>query len=266
MFYRRMDLHKLYKTALLAATGQASDNWLFLLNYSLRLLRVLVLLALWRIILAGRGPVGGMSLDQVLTYTLVAAAFADQLPPRTALQEALWDGSIANRFLRPVNLLAQFAAESVGLWAFNFCFFSLPLLAGAYWLGVNPWPASPAAGLAFLFSLTLSIGVGLALEVWFAALMIRMDGALHSVLKLREAMVPLLSGAFLPLALMPWGLGEIFTWLPFAAAASAPLRLYTGSGEVGPLLLLQAVWCLLLWGVARLLWSRERENLVIHGG
>ena len=37
----------------------------------------------------------------------------------------------------------------------------------------------------------------------------------------------LMSGALLPLAYYPWGLGEVFAWLPFAAMAWAPLAIYT---------------------------------------
>ena len=55
-------LHKYWKTASLAATGQLGDSPLFPLAYLLRFLRVAVLLALWRTILTGKGTVSGMTL------------------------------------------------------------------------------------------------------------------------------------------------------------------------------------------------------------
>lgn len=76
----------------------------------------------------------------------------------------------------------------------------------------------------------------------------------------------LLSGSLLPLALLPWGIGAVFGWLPFASMASAPLRIYTATGNPLSLLALQAFWSVTLWIAARFAWARNRERLVSHGG
>ena len=76
----------------------------------------------------------------------------------------------------------------------------------------------------------------------------------------------LLSGAVIPLALMPWGIGGVLGYLPFAALASAPLRIYTGTGDAVSLLALQAGWAAVLWLLAHLMWNANRERLVTHGG
>jgi ABC-type uncharacterized transport system permease subunit len=74
-----------------------------------------------------------------------------------------------------------------------------------------------------------------------------------------------LSGVLLPLALLPWGLGTIFDYLPFAATASTPLRIYVGTGAA-PLLLVQLGWSILLWPLALWLWAANRERVVGYGG
>ena len=96
-----MSYRKYWKTAALAATAFLGDSPLFLMDYLLRFLRVAVLLSIWRAILTGRGVTAGMTIGSVLTYTLVAEVFAEQLACRTGLDEAIWEGSIAARFLRP---------------------------------------------------------------------------------------------------------------------------------------------------------------------
>ena len=83
---------------------------------------------------------------------------------------------------------------------------------------------------------------------------------------MRAAITLLLSGALVPLAFLPWNLGAVVQWLPFASLASAPLRIYTGTGDPGFLLVLQAVWAALLWGLAGWLWQRYRQHLVSYGG
>src|SRR5579872_755400 len=132
---------KYRQTAAMEATSYVGDSRLFLFNYLLRLLRVVALLSVWRMILSGRGAVSGMTMPAVLTYTLIAEAFAELLACRTGLENAWFDGSIATRFLRPFGLFGQFTAEMMGQVAVGLALFSAPLLLCAPAFGVNPWPA-----------------------------------------------------------------------------------------------------------------------------
>jgi len=253
-------------TATMAATAYTGDSPLFVIDYLLRLLRVLVLFSLWRIILHGRGAVDGTTLDALLTYTLIAEVFADQFACRTELDTSLWEGSVAVRFLQPVNIVGQYTADMVGRWAFTACTFSVPLLLLAPLLGVHRAPASLSAGVAFVVSLLLGISVGLAMEFVFGSLLVALEQPVWLIRNLRVAVGALLSGMLVPLAILPWGIGAVFAWLPFAAIASTPLRIYTGTGNPVPLMLLQLVWAALLWPLAGWMWATTREKLVGYGG
>jgi ABC-type uncharacterized transport system permease subunit len=250
----------------MAATSHVGDSPLFLLDYLLRFLRVAVLLSIWRAIFAGRGPVAGMTLASVLTYTLIAEVFAEQLVCRTRLELAYWEGTIVTRFVQPIGFVGLFVSEMVGRWWLGFAALSLPLLLVAPLLGVDPLPASPAAGALFVVSLLLAIAVGVALDFLFGALLVMLEMSVWLLDQFRAAVGTLLSGALLPLALMPWGLGEVLAWLPFAATASAPLKIYTGTGDPLPLIAVQAAWALALWPVVHWLWRANRERLVGYGG
>ncbi len=259
-------LHKYWKTTTIAAAGYAGNNLLFLMDYLLRFLRVAVLLSIWRVILEGKDEVSGMTLESVLTYTLVSEVFREQLALRVKLDTALWEGSIATRFLRPIGVFGQFISEMVGRWIFGFCLFSAPLLLVAPILGVNSLPASAEAAGLFVLSLALAISVGLALEFAYGALMVALEHNLYTLDMVRNAIGAVLSGALLPLALLPWRLGEIFAWLPFASMASAPLQIYVGTGNTFRLIVVQIGWSILLWPAAYGLWRKYREKLVSHGG
>lgn len=260
------NLAKYWKTALMAATGYLGDSPLFAMDYLIRLLRVVVLLAIWRIILAGRGPVEGLTLSAVLTYTLIAEVFGPQLAPRTNLEGAFWEGSIVGRMLQPLDLFGLFTAEASGKWLFELCVFSIPLLLLAPLLGVQPLPASlPAAGL-FIISLLLGISVGLALDFIFGALLVLLQLPLWAISQIRAALTTLLSGALLPLALLPSAVGRVFAWLPFASMASAPLQIYIGAGDALLLIAIQIAWSLALWPLAHWLWQIGRERMVSYGG
>jgi viologen exporter family transport system permease protein len=133
-------------------------------------------------------------------------------------------------------------------------------------LGASPAPASPTAAAAFALSLLLGISVGLALDFVFAGLIVATEGGIWLIDRVRNALNGVLSGALVPLALLPWGLGGVFGWLPFAQLASTPLRLYTGTGPVAQLLATQAAWSLALWPLAGWVWRANRERLAGYGG
>lgn len=265
---RELPIHgrKYLKTAAMSATSIVGDSPLFMLDYLLRVLRVLVLLSLWRVVLGANGQAAGLTLGALLTYTLIAETFADPLNTRTNLDTALWEGSIAMRFLRPMSMYGQFIAETVGRWVFGFVVFSLPLLCVAPLLGVNPLPASSTNAVLFILSLGLGVSVGLAIEFIFAAIIVRMDSSVWAVDRMRAAISTLLSGALIPLSLLPWNLGDVFGWLPFAAMASAPLRIYTGTGDPRMLLATQLGWSVVLWPIANWSWRVNRQRLVSYGG
>ncbi len=258
-------MKKWLATAWLAGSATVTESPAFLLDYLLRALRVAVLLSLWRIVL-GQGVESPVPTAAVLCYALLAEVFSDQLNVNTTLSNAFWQGTIAQHFLRPMALVSQFAAEMLGSWLVNLVFFSLPLLLAAPLLGVEPRPASASAAALFAVSLFLSIVVGLAFDFITAALTVALEQPVWLVFWVRQATSVVLSGAVVPLALLPWGLGGALEWLPFASLAWAPLSIYTGMGEPARLIPLQFFWALALWPLAGWLWRANREKVVGYGG
>jgi ABC-2 type transport system permease protein len=255
-----------WQTLLLAAGNPLSDGPLFLIDYLIRILRVVLLVSIWRTVIPPTETPSGMTLDAVLTYTLLAAAFAPMLDIHTQLGWTIWNGSVVTRWLQPIGMPGLYGAEQVGEWLFGLATFSLPLLLLAPLLGIDPLPASPLHAAVFVLSLVLGVTVGLALDFLFGALLLFMNETLWGITQLRDAVAKLLSGALLPLQLYPWGIGDIFAWLPFAAVASAPLRIYTGTGDVALLLVSQLAWALVLWPLAQWSWRVNRERMASMGG
>lgn len=242
------------------------DNLLFVADYLLRFLRVALLLAVWQIIFRNRGAVDGLTLPSILTYTLIAEAFSEPMQGDTGIGDAFWDGSITMRYLRPAHLFLQFGSECGGIWLINMALFSLPLLCAAPLLGVNPMPAGPAAAALFAISLILSVAVGMALDNIVAGIAVGAGIPPDAVGRSRRAVGGILSGALIPLSLMPWGIGRVLAFTPFASLASAPLQIYIGHGDALRLIGVQALWCLLLWPIAASIWTRYREKVVSYGG
>jgi len=262
----RVALGRWRATMWLAASAYVGESWLFVIDYALRALRVVVLLAIWRSILDARPGASPMPLEMLLGYTVVAEVFAHPLSARTNLANTLWQGTLVHYFLRPVGVVRQFAAEMTGQWMVDGVLFSLPLLVVAWLGGIHVLPADASAAALFALSLALAVAVGLALDFIFGALTLVLDEPVWLVANVRRALSATLSGAIVPLSLLPWGLGDVLSWLPFASMAWAPLAIYTGADGAGPLLAKQLAWALALWPLALGLWSWNREKVTSHGG
>ena len=261
LFFRRVT-----KSAVMKATAIMGDSPLFLVNYLMRLLRVVVLLTLWRSLLPTHGTTSGLTLGQVLTYTVVGEAAAELLACRTWLEDSFWSGAIATRYLRPMGIFMQFTAEMMGPIVLGIACFSVPLLALSPLLGVDPLPANLGAGALFLVSLALAVTICLAIEYLFSGFAVAIQMHPYAINGMRAAIWAVLSGAFLPLDLLPWGLGRVFEWLPFAATASTPLKIYIGRGAPLPMMAVQVGWVGLLWPIAIWVWNVNRERMVAYGG
>lgn len=259
-------VHAFGKTVGMSAAAAIGESRLMLLDAGLRIVRVLVLLAIWQTLVQPGEVVNGFTLAGLLTYTLIAEIFAQQLLTKSELDSWLWEGVIASRLLYPMALVNQLVAQLLGSWVFGFVTVSLPILVVAPLVGIDISPDSWQAGLWFVPSLLLSITIGLALDMILCAMTVAFSFSIWLVDMMRVAVLALLSGSVLPLAILPWGLGKVFDWLPFASMASAPLRIYTGTGSPLPLLALQLGWAVVLWLFAGYLWRASRERLVGYGG
>lgn len=253
-------------TAAMAATAGIGEHPLVLLDHAIALVRIAVVVAIWRSVLGSGDLAEHLTVGGVLTYVVLARVFADQLSVRSEVLTAIWEGSVASRLLRPMSPFGDYLAEMAGGWVLRWVTFSVPALAVALALGVSIRPASAAHAAAFVVSLGLSIAVGSAFDFMFALLVVRGAENMWSFRTAREALIPLLSGAAIPLPLLPWSIGEVLAWMPFASMVSAPLLIYTAGGEVGRLLVLQAAWAAVLWPVTRYLWRRTAPRMVSFGG
>ena len=257
-----MNLSKYLKTARMVWGGTVNGGVAYLLPcFLLRVVYLLPLLLLWRSLMAGGVDVG-MTLEQMLAYTYLGAVFSEILVVRTPASHWLYEGLIVSLYQRPMGVLAHLAAQTVGGWLPALTLFSLPMLLLAPVLGVS----LAFHSLWFVPSLLLCISLGFAADFLFACLTIRMKNASWLVYSIRMAIVSLLSGSVIPFAVLPWGLGKVFQFLPLGSLAGAPLSIYTGLAEPGGMIALQLLWNVLLWPAAVVTFQKSGERMVSHGG
>lgn len=231
-------------------------------TYILRALSLLAMLAIWAALFTQGADISGMTLGQMLTYTLLSTVLYPLINVQTPASSWLHDGTMLGLYQRPASVFSQLMAHTMGRWVLQLLFFSLPVLGIAGLLGIRVTPAT-----AWFFpSLLLAVAQGFAVDFLFACLLMRarnLEWVVHSI---RVALNALLTGAVIPFAILPWGLGEWLALSPLGTLAGAPLSLFAGLESPGRLLLAQLFWTVTLWPLAIYWFKKSRERMVSYGG
>lgn len=231
-------------------------------GYLLRLVRLLVMLMVWRALFLQGADLEGMSLQQMLLYTLLSSALEPLLDVRTPASSWLHEGAIVSLYQRPMGIFSQLAAQTMGGWVMPLILFGLPVVLCAPLLGVA---LAPPSGWALL-SLALSVSQGFAVDFLFACLIIRVKNMTWTVQSLRQALTALLTGALIPFSVLPWNLGSLLAYSPLGTLAGAPLSLFCGLDAASRVIPAQLIWNATLWPLALWGFRRSRERMVSYGG
>lgn len=231
-------------------------------NYLMRLMRLTAMILIWKGLFSRGADTGGMTLEQVLTYTYMSAVLEPLLDVRTPASSWLHEGGIVSNFLRPMGLFTQLTLHTIGSWAQSLLLFSLPALLIAPLLGISVLPSSPLA----LLSLALAVSQGFAVDYLFACLLMRMRNMSWTVHSIRVALTALLTGSVIPFRLLPWGLGRYLEYTPLGTLAGAALATYSGAGDMAAILSAQIIWNAVLWPLAFICFRRSRERMIAYGG
>ncbi|MCL2547788.1 MAG: hypothetical protein FWE76_01330 [Symbiobacteriaceae bacterium] len=255
---------KLVLMARLKAEERLRGGLAFLLmDVSLRLFAVVPLLFLWRGIFAsGSASDLGLTLEQLLSYTLLSAILREQLLVQTPASEWLYQGLFLSLYQRPMGVFTQIVALTVGGWMPNLLLCSLPMALVGPLFGIRTLPVNSL----FALSLLLSITVGFAIDLMFACLLIRMQRMSWIVTSIRRAVMTFFSGSLIPFAAFPWGIGDWMQYSPFGALAGAPLAIAVGSSQSKVLILSQLLWCIVLWPSLFHVFKHTRNQMMSYGG
>ena len=232
------------------------------------LARFVLMIWIWKALAGAGADLGGLTGDELLTYTLISFVFRWQMNILTPATSSLWEGSVLRFYHRPMPVYMGYAAETIGRrWLPVWLFFALPLaLLIAPVMGIPVLPASAAYGGYFALSMLLSVIIGFGIDMLFVSLAIRLKNAVWIATRIRESAYDLLSGAAIPFALFPEPARRFLSFLPFGSIGNAPLMLYIGRGDPRALLLTQVFWAIAIWLIAHPLYKKSEERMVSYGG
>lgn len=243
-----------------------SQVWLLIAG---NCISIAIRVAIWRALL-GAGPANGISLQDMVVYTIlntvVAAILMDGI--MSEADKKLSTGNIALDLLKPLHYPLYLFTDQLGRSAFRLVFAVLPTLLVAGLLFGFTAPASPGYGLAFLIALLIALLISFALGYLMALLSFWFLTTMHFEWAFIGLMT-VFSGSYLPIWFFPPGWSELAQALPFQFLGYVPAAIYMGKLSVDgawSTLSVGLAWTVGLLGISGWLWSVSIKRLVVQGG
>jgi ABC-2 type transport system permease protein len=230
---------------------------------------LLTTLYLWRAILSHGSHMGGWTWPAMRSYLVVTFVAGSLVGMSSDYRGAvrILEGDIAIDMARPADYQLVRLAESSGLAVVEA---TIAIVVGVSVVELFGGLQLPSGGRAVLFAASMLAVFPLKwASAYVANLACFWTHNYMGVSWARQAIIALLSGAMIPLALLPAWLRVPAEWMPFQGMASTPGLVFTGRirgttmvGDVA----LQYGWAVVAFVVTRALWTRASRQLTVHGG
>lgn len=214
-----------------------------------------------------------MALHQAVSYAWLSQAIHSINPvfQDGDLHQRIIDGSYVYDLCRPLNLYGQWFARLLShrltplLLYLPFISGPALLLPGAYRMAL---PASVLSFIAFLAALSTAILTSTAVSCILTVLHVRVEQG-RGLVAFLSFIISFLSGAEVPLPILPVAIVRVLRWLPFAGMYDIPCSLYLGlipSSESVAFIVRQLGWTCVLIFLGFFLLRESLRRVVIQGG
>lgn len=234
------------------------------------LLELLIQLSLWRALLGSGAGYNGVSYRDMINFVIINMIVSTIVYCNIGrvLLGKINDGSIANDFIKPLNLKYYLVFDNLGKNLHEAVFGCLPVCIFAIIiLGFKP-PVSLVNFLLFLVAIIngiilinmINYILGL-LGFWLHA-----TWYLYSYL---SALSRLFGGTVVPIWFYPQILSDITKFLPFRFVTFEPIQIYLGKLSTYSsfkVIAMQILWILILKALESFVWNRAERKVVVFGG
>ncbi len=241
-----------------------------LTNIVLTFIWVFILYFLWKAAFNESAMIQGFTWDDMRTYVVIAFGLNALIGWRISANMMLTirTGDILRDLTRPLNYcLNQVSVATGAAMVEGILSLGLTMVVGLVFIGIQP-PATPLAAVLFLVAVLIGFLTN-ALIVFSISLLTfwTLNGV--GIAWSREAVINILSGTIIPLAMMPGWLRIIADVSPMRGIVSTPLMIYLGKAEGSEalaLLALSAAWLVAMWLFANWAWQAAFNRVEIQGG
>ena len=225
---------------------------------------------LWSALFAAKqGGALPMQKDGIIRYIIVATIISSfvECDATIWINEQIHSGNIAVQLIRPINFCSMVFSKHAGKSAIRFltCCVPLAIAAALFFRMPLVCKSQMLFGLASL-ALAYAIQFLYSLAIGLMAFWLIVTWPLNMLL---GAFYKLLSGSWIPCAMVPEFLARINSFLPFRAMYEIPVTIITNPMDARAILIklsVQVAWLFALFALVKLVWNVGTKKLVVQGG
>ena len=222
---------------------------------------MLVLILMWSAIYGGQKVIGGLTLQEMVTYILIGNFFNAIIRNflSNVIARDIKDGRLSMFLIKPMSYFSYILSQEIGRISLATIMSVLSsTLVIIFFINTFIWDFDIVYLLvifimvifAFITELLLSYLIGL-IAFWTD----EVDGLYSTIDRIKK----FFSGGYFPLNLLPIAFVKISFVLPFGYSFFVPAQLYLKKldlsvGLTG--LLVQVVWIFVLYGIIKIVWNR----------
>ena len=224
----------------------------------------------WRALYKGRGMVGGVDADSMLTYVVISSALSVLLITNVErrIQMSVIKGTVATDMMKPINIFGSYFAEDIGsITALVFQNMVPILIIGSLMTGI-PRMADIRDLPLFILSVLESFLINWLIAALFGMIAFTTVN-IDALIQVKKHLLRLLSGSIIPIWFFPAGVSRVLESLPFVYIYQLPLSIYIGRGDRAQHLAqmrIQLLWLVILAGVFYFVQNRVTRKVMVQGG
>lgn len=225
---------------------------------------------LWKTVYSGVDSIQGVTVKQMVTYAILSM-FLSHVFKNTIegdLIDRIENGDIVIDFIRPINIIFSYLSTDIGFLISNLLNKVLPMLI----ITLIVYPILPvknaAAILIFIVSVLLSYLILWLVSAIFGVIGFKLINY-GNINLIKNAIILLLSGSYIPIWFFPKGFKEVVKYLPFQYTYQAPLGIYIGKytgNDIINLLGIQFLWVIILTAILWATWKNIKKFVLVQGG
>lgn len=248
-------------------------RWNFLLRTVFGIVPLIGMVFIWRAVFdASSGSINGYEYSSMIFYFMLVV-FVDNLitPTEDEWQIAaeIRDGRMSSYLIKPLNYLAYRFTLYASYRLLYITVVALPITLLAFVFREHlRLPAQPVTWPAFILSVGMAAGIQFFIAYALAMIAFWVL-EISTIIFVVYSFEYFLSGQIFPLDIFPHALQGVLHWLPFTYEIFFPVQVCMERVQGGALaegLAIQAMWLVLTYFFARLLWSRGVRKYQAFGG
>lgn len=255
------------KIKLLMALNYRSE---FFINLLVQVILLFTTALFWKAAYKGIDTVEMVNEQQMLVYSIISIILTNSfgINVENALRGKVRMGSVAVDYIKPVKIFLMYFSEDIGNVVTSFIQNVIPIFIFSSLFIIVPKPASTVHFLLFLVSSVFSYMILWFIAAIFGLFYFRVID-MGPVGGIKDYLIKILSGTFVPIWFFPTPVQNALQFLPFIYTYQLPISIFIGRASFEDAvkgMLVQIIWILIFGVLFMRLKKSIEKNIFVQGG